>query len=168
MKAKKIGYALLVLVIINFNVLYSMTPDNSQKIKLLGLLANKNTISVSIGSIEKKIAMEKISIYDPYNKEIKTEFTGFYFENFIKLYSAKEASSVKIKAIDGYQVKISFKDIKKENMFLAIKDKDGYLGIDRMGPTRVIYPLKNKIPQDVILKIGTNWIWQANSFEFVK
>jgi hypothetical protein len=58
--------------------------------------------------------------------------------------------------------------MKAEKMILAIKDQQGYLGVNRMGPTRVIYPIEKMIDKDLLLKIGLHWVWQIKSLEFRK
>ncbi len=139
-----------------------------QKIDLLGILKKESPKKVSIVEIEKFNNQVLVDIFDPYNKDIKTKFQGIYFKDFIDKYSTPEAKFIKVKAIDGYQIKMDIEEIKNEKMILAFKDQNGYLSVDRMGPIRIIYPVKEKISKVLLLKIGVNWIWQLKSLEFVK
>ena len=139
-----------------------------QKLELVGLLKPTSPKAISMDQFEKIFKLEIITINDPYNKDLQTSFVGFYFKALIEMYALSEAKIIKINAIDGYQVSIKIADIIKEKMLLVFKDQIGYLKVDRMGPVRIIYPIKGKISKDELFKIGVNWVWQIKSLEFSK
>jgi hypothetical protein len=147
---------------------YSANLPSRQKIELLGVTKVNIAKKMSITQIEKDFKFEEFIINDPYNKDLLTHFYGFNFWNLLEKYSEPGIKSVKVTAVDGYSVLINLKDIKDEKMILVFKDKNGYLSVDRMGPIRIIYPLKGVINKEFLLKIGVNWVWQIKSFEFLK
>jgi hypothetical protein len=50
------------------------------------------------------------------------------------------ASSVRITALDDYQVDIPFAEIEKWPILLATRMNGEYMSIENSGPTRIIFP----------------------------
>lgn len=163
---KKIIFAFFVLTL-SFRIFSASTPPR-QKIEISGLTISGSPLKISVNDLEKNLNLVKTTIYDPYNKNAKTTFEGFYFYDLVKKYAKPEVKNVYVKAIDGYSVETPIETMKAEKMILAIKDQQGYLGVNRMGPTRVIYPIEKMIDKDLLLKIGLHWVWQIKSLEFRK
>lgn len=148
--------------------IYSKETPPRQKIDVTGLTLGGKNLKISVDVLEKNLPLVKTTIFDPYNKNEKTTFEGFYFYDFVKKYAKPEVKTVYVKAIDGYSIETPIETMKAEKMILAIKDQQGYLGVNRMGPTRVIYPIEKMIDKDLLLKIGLHWVWQIKSLEFRK
>lgn len=163
---KKIIFAFFVLTL-SFRIFSASTPPR-QKIEISGLTISGSPLKISVNDLEKNLNLVKTTIYDPYNKNEKTTFEGFYFYDLVKKYAKPEVKKVYVKAIDGYSIETPIETMKAEKMILAIKDQQGYLGVNRMGPTRVIYPIEKMIDKDLLLKIGLHWVWQIKSLEFRK
>jgi len=139
-----------------------------QKIQLQGNVKSGTPKNLTISELEKIFPIENIVILDPYNNDLHTKFYGFSFIKLIEKYAGPKAKTVTLKAIDGYQAIIAINLIAKENLFLTYRDQHNYLSVDRMGPTRLIAPIKGKISKDSLMKIGVNWVWQLNAIEFVE
>lgn len=138
-----------------------------QKVTLSGELLPNAPKIMSVTDMEKFQKPITITIFDPYNKNLETSFNGFYLKDLTKAY-AKDFKILRVVAIDGYKVDIPKAEITSANLFLAYKDTTGYLTVDRMGPARIIAPVKGLIHKDVLLKIGIYWVWQVKSLEYVK
>ena len=139
-----------------------------QKIELLGLTLSGKNEKISVENLEKEFKTVESYVYDPYNKNKKTKFTGIYFTDFVKKYGKPESTKVLVKAIDGYSVETPLKLMETEKIIIAFKDESGYLSVKRMGPIRVIYPINTLISKENLLRIGLHWVWQVKSIEFKK
>ena len=138
-----------------------------QKVTLLGKINVKSPQSFSVVDLEKFTKVQKITIHDPYNKNIKTTFEGFYLEELVKKFAQAGTTKIKVKAIDGYQIEISNTDVSKAKLFLIYKDENGYLSVERMGPARIMAPFEGIISKDLLLTLGVNWVWKVKSIEFI-
>lgn len=152
---------------------FGLTPEADskvprQKIQLLGATKNGTPKHLKISELEKIFPEEKIVIRDPYNNNILTTFYGYPLTKLIEKYRGPKVKTISLKAIDGYQALIPLHTIVKENLFLTYRDQNDYLSVDRMGPTRIISPIKGIISKDALLKIGVNWVWQLNAIEFIE
>lgn len=139
-----------------------------QKLSLLGSVLPSAPKEMTIQDLEKFQKPIMITIHDPYDKNKKNDFFGFYISDFVKTYGSPDFKILRVGAIDGYKVDIPKDEISKANLFYAYKDKQGYLTVDRMGPGRIIAPVKGVVNKDLLLKIGVFWVWQVKTFEFVK
>ena len=143
------------------------SPIPRQKVTLLGKMNGKSPLSFTVVELEKFTKVQKITIHDPYNKNIKTTFDGFYLEELVKKFAQTGTTKIKVKAIDGYQIDISNTDVSKAKLFLSYKDETGYLSVERMGPARIIAPFEGILSKDLLLTLGVNWVWKVKSIEFI-
>lgn len=139
-----------------------------QKIEISGLTLSGKAEKIAVDVLEKEIPNVSATILDPYNNNMKTTFTGLSFYDLAKKYAKPEATKVFVKAIDGYSVETPIELMKTEKMIFAIKDQNGYLSIKRMGPARIVYPIKEELTKEHLLRIGLHWVWQIKSLEFRK
>lgn len=139
-----------------------------QKIMLSGELLPTAPKSISVKDMETFKTPVSVKIFDPYNKNIETEFFGFYLTDLAKAYAKPDFKVLRVAAIDGYKVDIPKAEIAAGNLFMTFKDTSGYLTVDRMGPARFIAPVKGIVNKDLLLKIGVYWVWQVKSIEFIK
>jgi hypothetical protein len=139
-----------------------------QKVILSGYLLPSAPKIISVQDMEDFKKPISITILDPYNKNSKTQFFGFYLTDFVKAYGSADFKILRVGAIDGYKVDIPKDEIIKGNLFYSYKDDRGYLTVDRMGPARIIAPVKGIVNKDLLLKIGVYWVWQIKTIEFVK
>lgn len=139
-----------------------------QKIILSGSLLPSAPKTISVKDVEDLKRPISITILDPYNKNIKTEFFGFYLTDLVKAYGTPDFKILRIGAIDGYKVDIPKDEIAKGNLFYSYKDNNGYLTVDRMGPGRIVAPFNGIVNKDLLLKIGVYWVWQIKTIEFLK
>lgn len=162
---------LMLILLISLSVATSLFAKDGvprQKITLTGELLPSAPKSISIKDMESLRKPETITIYDPYNKNIKTVFYGIYLSELVATYAKADFKTLKVMAIDGYKVDIPKADIKNANLFMSYKDDKGYLTVDRMGPGRIVAPVEGIINKDLLLKIGVYWVWQVKSLEFSK
>lgn len=163
---KKLSLSLLLLLL--SSSLFARSSMPRQKIELFGNALKGAAKSMSVKDLENFKKAESISIYDPYNKNIKTSFYGFSLNELVQANATADLKTLKVTAIDGYKVDIPKADISSAKLFLSYKDDQGYLTVDRMGPGRIIAPVDGVINKDLLLKIGIYWVWQVKSLEFAK
>lgn len=150
-----------------FSLTFATTKIPRQLISLSGLIQKSAPKSFSVNELSKISLQKEMDIFDPYNKDIKTHFYTVPLSFFIKNFPLPTATHIRMTAIDGYKVDIKLLDLQKLGLFIAYKDNQGFLTVDRMGPARIIENIPNKIDKDTIAKIGVNWIWQIKNFEFI-
>lgn len=148
--------------------LFASSAYPRQKIILSGSLTKSAPKEISIKDMEALKKPISITIHDPYNKNIKTQFFGFYLTDLIKAYGAPDFKILRVGAIDGYKVDIPKEEITTGNLFYSYKDNLGYLTVDRMGPARIIAPVEGIVNKDLLLKIGVYWVWQIKTIEFIR
>lgn len=164
----------LINALIIFSLSFSfplIAKDNKpprQKIEITGLTLSGKSEKIAVDVLEKEIPNITTTILDPYNNNLKTTFSGIYFSDLVKKYAKQDATKVFVKAIDGYSVETPIELMKTEKMIFALKDQNGYLSIKRMGPARIIYPVKEELTKEQLLRIGLHWVWQIKSLEFRK
>lgn len=165
---KTLCFALLCSLFFQQTVYSQIVTPPRQKIELLGLTLSGKTEKVSIEHFEKNHTLISATINDPYNNNLKTSFQGVYFSELVKKYAKPETTRVFVKAIDGYSVETPVDLMKTEQMLFVFKDQNGYLNVSKMGPARIIYPIKETVSKEQLLKIGLHWVWQIKSLEFKK
>lgn len=161
---------LMLILLTSFALSFSVMAKDGvprQKVLMTGELLPSAPKTMSVKDFEAFKKAEVVSIHDPYNKNIKTPFYGFYLKDLSKAYAKPGFKTLKIVAIDGYKVDVPASEITNSKLFLSYKDDKGYLTVDRMGPARIIAPVDGIINKDELLKIGVYWVWQVKSFEFV-
>lgn len=147
---------------------HSRSAYPRQKVILSGHVLPSAPKEVSIKDLEDLKKPISITINDPYDKNTKTEFFGFYLTELVKAYGKPDFKTLRVGAIDGYKVDIPKEEITKSNLFYSYKDNKGYLTVDRMGPGRIVAPVEGIVNKDLLLKIGVYWVWQVKTIEFVK
>lgn len=147
---------------------FAKTSYPRQKVILSGSLLPSAPKTISVKDMENFKKPISITILDPYNKNTKTEFFGFYLTDLVKAYGSPDFKIIRVGAIDGYKVDIPKDEIVKGNLFYSYKDNLGYLSVDRMGPARIIAPVTGIVNKDLLLKIGVYWVWQIKTIEFIK
>lgn len=147
---------------------FAKSPYPRQKITLSGSILPSAPKIISVKDMEDFKKPISITIFDPYDKNTKTTFFGFYLTDLIRAYGSPDFKVLRVGAIDGYKVDIPRDEIIKGNLFYTYKDNLGYLTVDRMGPARIIAPVDGIVNKDLLLKIGVYWVWQIKTIEFVK
>lgn len=139
-----------------------------QKITISGLTkASKEYVLTGL-DFEKFKKQSVIELYDPYDGDKLNLFNSVPFYDFLIEYSSPEAKIASVMAYDGYKVNINLEDAKKIGLYFAYKDKKGFLGLDQMGPIRIIENRKGKIDKTILTHIGVNWVWQVKNIELKK
>lgn len=144
------------------------SPYPRQKIIISGSTLPSAPKSISVKDMEDFKKPISITIFDPYDKNIKRTFFGFYLIDLVHAYGTPDFKTLRVGAIDGYKVDIPKDEIAKADLFYSYKDNLGYLTVDRMGPARIIAPVDGIVNKDLLLKIGVFWVWQIKTIEFVK
>ncbi|MBC7713983.1 MAG: hypothetical protein H7177_11635 [Rhizobacter sp.] len=139
-----------------------------QKIDLSGELLPNSPKSISFKDLKELQKPVTLKIFDPYNKNLETAFEGFYLIDLVKKYGKPDFKILRVGAIDGYKVDIPKNEIDSQKLFASYKDEKGFLTVDRMGPLRILAPVKGVVNKDLLLKIGVYWVWQVKTIEFVK
>lgn len=139
-----------------------------QKIYLAGaLLNNKIKSNYSIPELETFLPLATITIKDPYNFNKSTSFTGYYLADFLNKIAKVAYAKIKVSSYDGYVIEIDKKIINQLKLFIAIKNQEGYIGIERMGPARIIAPIVGALTDEDQVKDGVYWVWQLKTIEII-
>ena len=138
-----------------------------QKIYFRGLVLPSTKHVIKVDEFE-KYKTTHISIFDPYSYNRKIKFKGITISSLFKLFARPNADTLKVTAINNYVVTIDKKEAFTEKMFLAFKENNKYITVDRMGPARIIKDGKGKITKMEIAKEGIKWVWQVKTLEFYK
>lgn len=139
-----------------------------QKITIQFENKKQKSKELRVDEILKSLPNKTLTIFDIYNNNIETTFTGVDLSEFIKKYGTPNYKVVRINSIDGYMANVDRKTIEDLKLFMAIKDTRGFLTVDNMGPARLISELKGKMNQDQQIKIGFYWVWQLKTITLLE
>jgi hypothetical protein len=148
--------------------LHSLEKIPRQKIELKGLIKTGKQKILSVSDIEKLKYQFDFDLNDPYSNNTKSHFHTISMTQFFEDFAAKDSTKVKVSAIDGYQVEITKDTIIKKSLYIAYKNDKGYLGVDNMGPVRIIEKMTGVVPENYLNTYGVNWVWQIKTLEFKK
>lgn len=162
-KVKTILKRTLIFLLFITTSLFSQTDLSQKKIKLAGLKKEFIKTRVTVKDIEKS-GLKHFEIIDPYTKE-KAKYSGVPLDNFVKFFAKKDVSIITFIAIDGYKVVVNKKDWKKNLIVLSTQLNDEYVGYDKKGPLRLIYPNYNSLNENYTNNLP-NWIWMIKLIEF--
>ncbi len=163
----KLIRAVFIICLLSIN-LHASTKIPRQKIELKGLIKSEKKKILNVSDIEKLKYQFDFDLNDPYNNNTKTHFFAISMTQFFEDFAKNDATKVKVSAIDGYQVEISKDTIIKKSLYIAYKNEKGYLGVDNMGPVRIIEKIAGIIPENYLNTYGINWVWQVKTLEFKK
>ena len=122
-----------------------------------------DTLQLDMATLE-DFGLVKYTVNDPW-LSAKNTYTGVLFSDLRKaLGISGDATSLRITALDNYQVDISLEDAEKWPILLATRVNGNYMDIENSGPTRVIFPYDTYSEIDQIA-YKDYWIWNIKSVE---
>lgn len=136
-----------------------------QRITILNHELHKNIKKVKVDYFA-KIPSEVFYFNDPYQKHKKVKVQGIALEELFK-YFAPSAKSVKMKAINLYNVHIQRNVERSKTTYLMYKQDGKWLKNSELGPMRVIRSGLGVIAKDALTEEGADWIWMINEIQFI-
>ncbi|WP_412469700.1 MULTISPECIES: hypothetical protein [unclassified Halobacteriovorax] len=136
-----------------------------QKIKIMNQRLHKE-LKVAKVDYFTNIPSEEFYFVDPYQKNKKNKALAFSLENLFKHF-APDAKSVKLTAINLYQVIIQRNTERAKTTYVMYKQDGNWMENSDLGPLRVIRKGLGIIPNDKITKEGIDWIWMINEISFI-
>ncbi|MBA2380926.1 MAG: molybdopterin-dependent oxidoreductase, partial [Chloroflexi bacterium] len=95
--------------------------------------------------------------------EADLEFTGLLLTDLLAASgAATDATTLRITALDDYQVDLSIADARRWPIMLATRTGGHPMSIEEKGPTRIVFPGDPSID---VLKHKDLWIWQITTIE---
>jgi hypothetical protein len=118
-------------------------------------------IELDLATIE-QMGLVRYVVHDPWLNE-DLEFTGVLLSAFIDAVGASpNATTLKFRAIDDYEVEIAIADIRRWPIMLATRTNGQLMTLEDKGPTRVVFPY-DQFPEIDQLVYKDLWIWQISS-----
>ncbi|MEN8200575.1 MAG: hypothetical protein ABFR63_10945 [Thermodesulfobacteriota bacterium] len=143
------------------NALPAAEVDGDGTIKLTGNIAADISSQVSVREIE-SIGVSDITLYDPFDKK-NTLFTGVWMDQFAAHFGESDVTQITFKAIDGYEFSFRQADWSETKALIATRAGKDYIGFDRKGPIRVVFPVYDpKKSKESLPK----WIWMITEVNF--
>jgi len=141
-------------------------PTGRPVLTFTGLISNPNdgaTVSLDLATIE-RMGLVRYAEDDPWLEE-RLDFTGVLMTELLTRVGADEnATTLRISAIDDYQVEIAIADVERWPVLLATQTNGQPMSIAEKGPTRIIFP-HSTFPDIDRLKYKDLWIWQIDTIE---
>lgn len=134
-------------------------------IRLSGDTAENISKRVTVKQIE-KIGITEVNAFNPYEKKAD-DYTGVWLHDFVKHYGISGVNKIKFSAIDDYNITFSDSEWKKMRILIATRVNGKYIGYDKKGPLRIIFPdydAKKEVYQNILPK----WMWMINKVKFIK
>jgi len=141
-------------------------PAGAATLTMTGRIAATNAtdgVELDLATIE-RIGLIRYTVRDPW-LEKDLEFTGVLVTDLLAAVGASaDATSLKITALDDYQVDISLADVKRWPIMLATQTGGAPMSIEDKGPTRIVFPADPSIDT---VRYKDFWIWQIKTIEVV-
>jgi hypothetical protein len=120
----------------------------------------KDAIGLDRATLD-RLGLVRVRVYEPWVKK-DVEFRGVWLQDLLEVAgAAADASTLRITALDDYQVTLTSADVRGREILLATYQGDGtQIPVDKGGPTRIIF-------LDGV-RAGANadqWIWSLKAIE---
>ena len=141
-------------------------PAGAAALTMTGRVAATNAaagVELDLATIE-QMGLVQYTVRDPW-LEREFEFTGVLMTDLLAAVGASpDATSIKITALDDYQVDISVADLQRWPIMLATQTGGAPMSIEDKGPTRIVFPAD---PDIDTIRYKDFWIWQIKTIEVV-
>jgi hypothetical protein len=141
-------------------------PDGDATLTLTGKISEANagdTVQLDVPTIE-QMGLVRYTVRDPW-LETELEFTGVLVTDLLAVVgAAPDAKTIKITALDDYQVDLSIADLQRWPIMLATQTNGAPMSIEDKGPTRIVFPADPTIDT---VRYKDFWIWQIKTIEVV-
>ena len=141
-------------------------PTGAATLTMTGRIAATNAatgVELDLATIE-RMGLIRYTVRDPWLEQ-DLEFTGVLVTDLLAAVgAASDATSLKITALDDYQVDISLADLKRWPIMLATQTGGAPMSIEDKGPTRIVFPADPGIDT---VRYKDFWIWQIKTIEVV-
>jgi hypothetical protein len=108
-----------------------------------------------------RLGLLQVSVYDPWAKR-RLELQGVWLTDLVdRAGPDAAASSLRVRALDDYQVDLALADVRAGGIFLATRTgTGGEISLEDGGPTRVVFT------DDVAARYSPDqWIWNIDTIE---
>ncbi|MDX1779906.1 MAG: hypothetical protein R3256_01180 [Thalassovita sp.] len=139
--------------------------NGEQSISFFGALADGQAETVTVKEIE-ALGLHEFSVYNPF--ELREDlYTGVFVKEFVEAFGADDIVEISATAIDDYTITFSREEWLRYPIVFAIRVNGEYIGFDKKGPMRVIFPEydPNKSEYQELLP---KWMWMITQIEFKK
>jgi hypothetical protein len=120
-------------------------------------------VELDLATIE-RMGLIRYTAHDPW-LEKDLEFTGVLVTDLLAAVGAEsDATSLRITALDDYQVVISLADARRWPIMLATQTGGAPMTIEDKGPTRIVFPSDPNIDT---VRYKDFWIWQIKTIEVI-
>lgn len=141
-------------------------PAEAVVLTVGGDIAKQNagpSLSLDLATVE-RMGLVKYSVHDPW-LDADHEFTGVLLADLLDTVGASTAAtSVRLVAIDDYEVEIAIADARRWPVLLATQMDGRPMSVEDKGPTRIVFPY-DQFPEIDQLKYKDLWIWSVESIE---
>lgn len=141
-------------------------PTGAATLTMTGRVAATNAaagVELDLATVE-QMGLIMYTARDPWLGQ-ELEFTGVLMTDLLAAVGASpDATSIKITALDDYQVDISLIDLKRWPIMLATQTGGAPMSIEDKGPTRIVFPAD---PDIDTVRYKDFWIWQIKTIEVV-
>lgn len=141
-------------------------PNEEVILTLSGDISVKNvgdSLAFDTPTLE-KLGLMQYEVTEPFLKK-EVSFTGVLMSDLLKFAGVKDSASVvHMVALDDYETDITFADIKRWPIMVAIRADGQYIPVDEGGPTRIVFPYDTH-PEIEPLRYDDLWIWSLKSMK---
>jgi hypothetical protein len=141
-------------------------PAGAATLTMIGKIAATNAadgLELDLATLE-RIGLIRYTVRDPW-LEADLEFTGVLLTDLLTVVGAAPgATSLRITALDDYEVEISLADVRRWPIMLATQANGAPMSIEDKGPTRIVFPADPGIDT---VRYKDFWIWQIKTIEVV-
>ena len=137
-------------------------PAGEPTLTVSGAISHPNRgaeLALDVATIE-QLGLVRYTVHDPWLEQ-ELEFTGVLLSDILDYAGASpNATSLRITALDDYEVTIAIADVDRWPVMLATRTNGEAMTIDEKGPTRVVFPPDPAID---VIRYKDLWIWQLTS-----
>ncbi len=118
---------------------------------------------ITIKALEANFTLHTVETYNPWEKRTEV-YTGIWVSDLIKTYG-QGTTSLKLTAIDDYQVTLNNEEWQNLRILLATKVNGQYIDVKNKGPMRVVFPDYDAANKHYELSLP-KWLWMIKRLEF--
>ena len=136
------------------------TPTGAAVLTIDGKITQKNaegTLKLDMATLE-SIGVVEYKVNDPFEKR-SIVYSGILLSELLKVAGAdKNATTLKLWALDDYSVQMKISDSNKWPVIIATKADGTYMPLDKKGPLISVFPFDD-FPEIDHLTYDNQWLW---------
>lgn len=140
-------------------------PTGKVLLTVKGQVTNTNDASGAIFDMPMllELGTQSFVTHTPWS-DVTYKFKGIAIKDILKAVGASKSSTIKLKALDDYQVVVPWEDLIPHNAILAFSRNNVPLTRRDRGPLWLVFPRDaNEILEDS--KFDNYWVWQLLEIE---